>query len=560
MTAAHTPTNLPPDEDAFAAAAAALHRDVRLHHPALREAAALMSKGQPGPASTQLQEFLKAHPSDTHARYLLADIALRQGRNGAAAELLSQCVQLAPDFNAARFSFANALIRLSRGEEALREADALLVQAPRNPLFHQLKALAHETTDDFAASADIWRGLIEEFPTRADCRLRYGHALRATGARDESVAAYRALIALDPGNGGAWWALADMKAVRFSDGDVAEMERALERSEITSGDRARLQFALGKAYADQKLYEKSFHYYSAGNALHRAGIRHDPEVLTAYVARCKTLFTQDFFRARGGAGSAIRDPIFIVGLPRSGSTLVEQILASHSKVEATRELIAVTALSNHIQNTFGPTLRLHYPEILAEIDASQFAPLGERYLERVSAYRRLGRPHFTDKMGPNFVHVGMLHLTLPNAKIVDVRRHPLAAGFSIFAQLFPEGQNDAYSLSDIGRLYRDYADLMAHFDRVLPGCVHRVLYEKLVTEPEAEIRRLLDYLELPYEPACLEFHKTERVVTTASSEQVRSPLYRDSLEQWRHYEPWLGPLKGALGTALDAYADDVSRG
>lgn len=531
--------------DSFESAAEALGDLELLHHPRLRDAAALLDSGRFGPAAKTLQEFLKTRPRDASALHILAEIALRQGRIQDAEALSAQSVALAPELAAARFGYANALLLAGKPAAALIEADILLMTQAQNPLFRRLKAMALEGVEDNAAAAAIWRDLTEDFPTRSDIWLRYGHVLRGMGARDECVAAYRKVIALDSAQGEAWWGLADLKTFRFSDAEIEQMEIQLARADLSADSRTRLHFALGKAYADGALPQKAFSNYARGNALYRLGIEHDPGMFTAYVARCKRIFTEEFFRSRTGSGCQNADPIFLVGMPRAGSTLVEQILASHSQVEGTRELSDLTMIAN---------LR-GYPENLETIDAAELKAMGEQYVASTRVHRKLGRPFFTDKMGPNFVYTGLLHLILPNARIVDVRRHPLACGFSIFTQIFPKGQNDAYRLADIGHLYRAYVELMAHFDRVLPGKVHRVFYESLVADPEREIRSLLGYLGLPFEEACLEFHKTDRVVTTVSSEQVRHPLYRDALEQWRPYEPWLGPLKGVLGSALDAYPE-----
>ena len=347
--------------------------------------------------------------------------------------------------------------------------------------------------------------------------------------------------------------LANLKTYRFSDADIARMEAELVKPAASQESRAALNFALGKAYGDREQYAKSFEYYARGNAIQRLSLKHDPDVLTAYVARCKPLFTPELFATRADSGSARRDPIFLVGMTRSGSTLVEQILASHSAIEGTRELTELAAVAKYIENEIAPRYDSKFPDVLAALGAGEFQALGERYLESVRRYLTLGRPFFTDKMGSNFVYIGMLQLILPNAKIVDVRRHPLACCWSNFTQLFTSGQNYAYRLTDLAHLYRDYADLMAHWDRVLPGKVHRVLYEQLVAEPEVEIRRLLAYLDLPFEESCLQFHSNARAVSTVSSEQVRRPIYTDGLEQWRNYEPWLGQLRTALGPVLDNY-------
>jgi len=359
-------------------------------------------------------------------------------------------------------------------------------------------------------------------------------------------------VAIDPSSGPAWWSLADLKTFRFEDADVAVMQAQLARRDLPGPDRVRLHFALGKADADRALYEASFFHYAQGNALHRATIRHDPAVLSSYVANCKQVFTPEFFARRAGYGVPSRAPIFVVGMMRAGSTLVEQILATHTQIEGTRELSDLAAVSRQIQ-VDAATEGIPYWQALERLDADAAASMGARYLAAVEPHRKLGRPFFLDKMGANFTQIGLIQLLLPQARIVDVRRHPMACGLSIFSQLFPHGQNDAYKLEDIGRLYRDYVELTAHFDAVLPGRVHRVFYEDLVAQPEREIRRLLDYLGVPFEARCLEFHRTERVVATVSAEQVRRPIYKDALEQWRHFEPWLGPLADALGPVLAAY-------
>jgi tetratricopeptide (TPR) repeat protein len=544
-----------PQMDDFRKAADALRPDRSRLEPRLREAAALLDANRVDVAAKLLREFVARHPQDVSALYLAAETAIRQGRNTDTETLLARCVELAPDFAAARFRHANALLQANKPEAALAEAEELLKREPRNPLFRRLMAITLEATESFALAADLWRALIEDYPTRQDCWERYGHALRGMGSRAESIAAYRKVIELNPGYGGAWWSLADLKTFRFSEGEIEGMEAQLARPDLAAQDRWQLHFSLGKAYADLKRYETSFGHYAKGNALHRLGIKHDPNVMTAYVARCESVFTADFFRRKTGSGCSDNDPIFLVGMPRAGSTLVEQILASHSQIEGTRELFDLAALSRHLQFEMAPERGSDYPAVLDKLDAEDLRRLGERYLEGTRAHRKLGRPFFTDKMGPNFVHIGLLQLILPNARIVDVRRHPMACCFSIFTQLFPKGQNDSYRLTEIASVYRDYVALMSHFDRALPGKVHRVFYESLVAQPEAEVGRLLDYLGLPFEQACLQFYETDRVVTTASSEQVRSPLYQSALEQWRHYEPWLGSLKAALGPVLDTYPD-----
>ncbi len=485
------------------------------------------------------------HPERALARLPEVRAQLAAGRLGLAVKALRAHLNAHPRDLGARFHLIDALLRADRPEPALAEADALIALAPDNPVFRAQKAAALETIEDYAGAVALWRGIAEELP--AEGWLRYGHALRGMGARDEAIAAYRKAIALHDGFGRAWWSLADLKTFRFDAHDVAAMEAALDGA--AQADRAAIHFALGKAHGDEARYEKSFSHYAKGNALHRMTLQHDPAVLGAYVARCREAFTPELLKRGGGEASS--DPIFIVGMARAGSTLLEQMLASHSQIEGTKELTDLARVARELQARLGPA----YPKGIDAVAPDELARLGRSYMESTRPHRRTARPRFLDKMGANFAHVGLIALILPNAKIVDMRRHPMACGFSNFAQLFAQGQNNAYRLSDIGALYRDYVALTAHFDRAAPAKVHRVLYEDLVAEPERELRRLLEYLDLPFEPQCLDFHKTERVVTTASSEQVRRPIHKDALEQWRHYEPWLDPLKAALGPVLEAYPD-----
>lgn len=472
---------------------------------------------------------------------------LKAGRLGLAVQTLRAHLKDHPRDLSARFHLVDALLRANRLQPALDEIEALLALAPDNPVFRAQKAAALEAVENHGGAAALWRGIVRDGAVPPECWLRFGHVLRAMGATEEALNAYRQAIAQDTGFGRAWWALADLKTYRFSTDDIAAMESALEGA--VQANRVAIHFALGKALGDEKRYEESFGHYARGNALHRVTIHHDPALLGSYVARCREAFTPDMMRARTNAGCESRDPIFIVGMMRAGSTLLEQMLASHSRIEGTKELTDLVTIARDLQAKLGAS----YPRGIETIEAAELKRLGERYIQSTQLHRKTVRPFFLDKMGANFVYVGLIALILPNAKIVDMRRHPMACGFSTFVQYFPKGQNNTYRLSDIGQLYRDYVALMAQFDRTAPGKVHRVIYEQLVADPEGELKRLFDYLELPYETACLDFHKTARVVTTASSEQVRRPIHNEGLEQWRHYEPWLQPLKTALGPVLDAY-------
>ena len=537
--------------DDFDKAAEALSREKPARHPRLRAATDLIADKRFGAANKLLRDFLRDNPRDVTALYLAGRAAMALDRHEEAQDLLAKCVEIAPDYKAARYAWVTELIKVNRPQAAIAEADALLKRQPRNPLFRFLKAVTLESVGDHAAAVVLWRRLTQDYPSRPENWERLSHALRAVGRLEDCIAATRRHIELDPSSGAAWWNLADLKTFRFESSDIEKMEADLSGSNLSSTDRTYLHFALGRAYGNLKLFEKSFTNYARGNALYRITHEYDPDVLTDYVQRCRQVFTAEFFRRHAGVGHVAPDAIFIVGMPRSGSTLVEQILASHSQIEGTAELRYL----NTIPDNLSKQADNDYPALLETLDAAEFGKLGETYLDSARAHRALGRPFFIDKMGSNFAHVGLLHLILPNAKIIDVRRHPLACCFSNFSQIYVKTIRNASSLVEIGRNYRDYVALMAHFDSVLPGKVHRVIYESLVERPECEIRRLFQFLELPFQESCLDFHKTERIVRTVSAEQVRRPINREGIETWRNYEPWLAPLKSVLGAILDKYPE-----
>lgn len=526
-----------------------------LRHPRLQEAAQALNANRPDIAAQLLSEFLRANPRDADALNLMADAALRLERKIDAEELLARCVAEAPGFDAARFNYADALRQMNKPIAAMAQLDVLLGKAPRNPLYRDLQAVLLSTLGQHEDSLACRRSLLEDYPGSANVLVTYAHALRTMGFQDECIAAYRKAIGISPTLGTAWWGLANLKTFRFTPADIEQMEKALARPGLGEMDRVRLLFALGKAQGDLARYDASFRCYAKANAIRRLGANYDPDVTTLSARGYRELFTPEFFRDRAGLGSTARDPIFVVGLQRSGSTLVEQILASHSSVEGVGELPNIRFIARYLQDRVAPERGTDFPGVLGKLDASALTSLGDEYLEGARSRRSLGRPLFVDKEPFNFWHVGFIQLILPNARIIDVRRHPLGCCFSNFTTIFLHGLALNYRLADLGRYYTDYVELMAHFDRVLPGRVHRIFYERLVAEPEMEIRSLLDHLELPFENACLEFHRNERAVNSASSEQVRSPIYDDALERWRNYEPWLGPLKSALGPVLDAYPD-----
>ena len=521
--------------------------------PELVEAAMALADNRLAVAEAGLRARLERRPTDVAALRMLAEVAGRLGRYPEAEALLRRALELAPAFTAARTNLAQVLHRQNKSADALAELDRL---DARDPGHRTLRAAVLARTGDTAGAVTLYAAVLADYPRQPKAWMSYGHALKAVGRTADSIAAYRAAIAQTPGLGEAWWSLANLKTLRFDDGDVAAMTAALvdERSdELADEDRYHLHFALGKAHEDAARYAASFDHYARGNALRRETLRYDADEVTTHVERSTALFTREFFAARAGQGCQEADPIFIVGLPRSGSTLLEQILSSHSAVEGTSELPDLLSIAGRLGGRPQAGQASSYPDVLATLDAGQLRVLGEEYLERTRANRHTARPYFIDKMPNNFQHIGLIQLILPNARIIDARRHPLGCGFSGFKQHFARGQGFTYSLPEIGRYYRDYVRLMAHFDTVLPGRVHRVIYEALVADPEAEIRALLAYCGRPFEAGCLAFHANDRVVRTPSSEQVRQPIYAAAVEHWQHYDDWLGPLKAALGPVLDSY-------
>jgi tetratricopeptide (TPR) repeat protein len=523
------------------------------HDPRLLEAGAHLCEGRLPHAEALLREHLRQHPTDVAAIRMLAEVATRLGRYADAEALLTRSLELSPSFAPARHNLAVVLHRQSRFPEALAEIERLLEAEPRNPSYRVLQAAVLGRIGDYARSIEIYEDVLAEYPAHAKVWMSYGHALKTAGRQRDCITAYRRSIEITPQLGEAWWSLANLKRMRFADEDLHAMEKQLTDARLGEEDRLHFHFAVGKALEDAGRYAESFEHYARGNAIRRSQIRYDAKENAAHVRRSQTLFTAEFFAERGGAGDAAPDPIFIVGLPRAGSTLLEQILASHSAVEGTQELPDVAWIARKLSGRKTHAEPSQYPEALATLEMQDFQALGREFIERTRIQRKTAAPLFIDKMPNNFVHTGLIHLMLPNAKIIDARRHPLGCGFSCFKQHFARGQTFTYDLAELGAYYRDYVELMAHFDRVLPGRVHRVHYEHMIEDTEGEVRRLLAYCHLPFEDACLRFYENERAVRTASSEQVRTPIYREGLDQWSHYEPWLGPLKAALGPVLDAY-------
>ena len=520
------------------------------HDPLLMRAASAVHANRIPEAEALLREQLKRAPTDVVAIRMLAEIAVRIDRADDAENLLERCLELAPGFREARHNYAIVLSRVNKPEQAIVELDRLLRDDAGNPGYRNLKAVALCHTGDYEPAIGIFEDLLRLNPRHAPIWLSLGHALKTAGHTQRSIAAYEQCLELDGTLGDAWWSLANLKTFRFGDAQLARMRDTLRRTDLPPEQRACLEFALGKALEDRADYAASFQHYARGNELRLEQIPYNADDTGLLLQRARETYSAEFFAARTGAGSTAPDPIFIVGLPRAGSTLVEQILASHSAVEGTMELPDIISITRALRRAASDKRAGAYHAALAQLDRDALRELGEQYLARTRIHRKLGRPFFIDKMPNNFAHIGLIHLILPNAKIVDVRRHPLACCFSGFKQHFARGQSFTYGLRNIGRYYRDYVELMAHFDAVLPGRVHRVVYEDLVGDTEQQVRALLAYCGLPFEEGCLRFFENERPVRTASSEQVRQPIYKAGVDHWQNFEPWLEPLKEALGPAL----------
>jgi len=528
------------------------HLQVSTPHPELVEAADFFRKGAIAKAERLTREVLKKDPTDVVAIRLLADIGVKVGQYQDARNLLERCLELAPDFQLARHSYAMVLFRSQDLEAALEQMNILLKAEPMNPNYLILKSSVLVRKGDHVEALKLHEHLLKHYPRQAGPYMNYGHTLKSVGRLEEAIQAYRKSIELSPRMGESYWSLANLKTFRFSDEDIAQMRSQVVEDGGDPDEQAHLAFALGKAYEDRKDYDESFHFYERGNAIRSKHHRHSAKKNVFDTVRQIKTLDRGFLETRKSQGCPAPDPIFVVGLPRAGSTLLEQILASHSRVEGTAELPDIIAISRKLAQKTREHPAGKYPEILTELSADQFRELGEGYIESTRVQRG-DLPFFIDKMPNNFRHIGLIHLILPNAKIIDARRHPMAGCFSGFKQLFAQGQTYTYNLTDIGRYYRDYVTLMDHWDDVLPGRVLRVQYEDMVADTENQIRRLLEYCGLEFEEQCLRFYETKRAIRTPSSEQVRQPVYTEGLDQWRNYEKHLGPLKEALGPVLDRY-------
>jgi tetratricopeptide (TPR) repeat protein len=523
--------------------------------PEVVRATSLFADGDWAPAEQIVRAYLLRFGNHIEAMRLLARIGIARDVLDDAEVLLEAVLELAPDYRAARQDYALVLIERHKYLQAREQLDQLLKSEPANLQLRTLYATACVGLGEQEKAVPLYRELLRQAPHAADLHLSVAHCLKTLGRRDEAIGAYRDAAAARANYGDAYWSLANLKTYRFLDTEIERMRAEEAAASIPLVDRYHLCFALGKAFEDRGEYAESWRYYERGNALKRSESRYRPEILENNTRQQIAVCTREFLASRDGYGVAAADPIFILGLPRSGSTLVEQILASHSRVEGTQELSDIQRFVLELQGHLPDLDNPRYPQVLNDMQPDDFRRFGERYLADTRAHRPAGKPFFIDKMPNNFRHIGLIHLILPNAKIIDARREPMACCFSNLKQLFANGQEFTYSIEDIARYYRTYLELMRHWDQALPGKVLRVQHETVVDDLEASVRRILEFCGLQFEPACVEFHKTERSVRTASSEQVRQPIFRDGLDQWKNFEPWLEPLKAALGDALVNYHD-----
>ncbi|PLW83873.1 hypothetical protein CWI75_00485 [Kineobactrum sediminis] len=503
----------------------------------------LISQGKLVKAEEICRQFLQKAPHHIEAMRLLADIGIRLGALEEAEFLLESATTFAPDNTPARIDYIRALRKRQKFSKAFEQARALLASAPDNLQFQSLYAIECMQTGDYDTALATFDAILQRVPSDPTTLTSRGHALKTCGRFDAAVASYRAALASNPNYAEAWHSLANLKTYRFSDQDIATMQAQAADSALSFMDRVYVSFALGKAFEDAADYQASFEYYARGNALKKAQSRYDAGQISEELAAQARVLTAGFLAKRAGEGCPAPDPIFIVGLPRAGSTLLEQILSSHSQIDGTLELPNILSCAQQLrrrkrENGAAPA----YPDVLAELPREELRALGEQFITDTRIHRQ-GAPYFIDKMPNNFRHIGLIKLILPNAKIIDARREPMACCFSSFKQLFAEGQEFSYDLEDLGHYYRDYVALMDHWDTVLPDFVLRVNHEDVLEDLEGQVARMLAFIGVPFEESCLHYYETERAVRTPSSEQVRKPIYRDAVEQWRNYAPWLEPLR-----------------
>ena len=534
-----------------AEAAAAQLEFLRSLPPELRTVISYLANNKVQDAERLAKHFLRDNKTHPEGMRLLAEVLTRKNILDEAQFLLETLVALQPKMIPARLQLFHVLMRRQRFHSAFDIAASLNKDAPTDTgEIKRAYAAAAFAVGNIEEAKDLYAQLAKNAPADHLIPISQGHIFNAIGERENAVAAFQRCISLKPAHGDSYWSLANTKSYRFDDEEIASMKKIEESDALSTLDRVQICFALGKALEDKNLFDDAFSYYDRGNSLKLPTTHYDPVQLRKRVQAQIDVCTSELFESRQNVGVQSIDPIFIVGLPRAGSTLLEQILASHSQVDGTMELHNILDLAKRLRGRDADqdgTPR--YPAILGDLDNDLFAQFGEQFIDQTRIYRGSGQL-FIDKMPNNFFHIGLIKLILPNAKIIDARRHPMACCFSGYKQLFGEGQEFSYGLSQIGEYYKEYVRLMAHWDAVLPGHVLRVNHEDVVADLETQVHRILDYCGLEFESACLEFHKTERTVRTPSAEQVRQPIYTSGLEQWKNFEHYLAPLKEALGSEL----------
>lgn len=510
----------------------------------------MINEGRLYKAEQLCRHFLQNNKHHIEGMRLLAAIGKETMVLGDARFLLESCVEFAPDYIRARYDYANLLLKMQQFEDAHEQTSILVGLEPDNLGHVSLHANAKTGIGQHREAIELFNEVLKKSPRQPTLYVMRGHAQKTIGNLDDAIDSYRKAYALKADYGDAFWSLANTKTYRFTDDEMTHMCEAEATDSISTGDRIHMCFALGKAYEDRSEYETSIDYYSSGNAQKLKSARYRPEFLNIRTSLQIEICNREFFEEKADVGCPAPDPIFIVGMPRAGSTLLEQILASHSMVDGTHELPHIIGLMQRLRKVRkaedADSDEPVFPKILAELDNDYFRRFGEQFIEDTRIFRK-DAAYFIDKNPNNFFYIGLIKLILPNAKVIDARRHPMSCCFSGFKQLFGQGQGFSYGLTQIGNYYREYVELMDHWDRVLPGFVLRVQHEDVVDDLETQVRRMLDFCGLPFEDVCLEYYKTDRSVRTPSSEQVRQPIYRSGLDHWRNYEPWLGPLKDALG-------------
>jgi tetratricopeptide (TPR) repeat protein len=512
----------------------------------------LIAQGRLLKAEDFCRQFLQKVPHHVEGMRLLADIGMRLGVLDDAEFLLQSATRFEPDNVQVRIDYIKVLRKRQRFQQAREQASHLLSTAPQNPQFQSLFAVESMQTGDYETALKAFDEVLQTLPGDPITLTSKGHVYKTCGQYESAVSAYHAALASQPQYGEAYYSLANLKVYSFSDDEISNMHAQANNGNLSHIDRVYLNFALGKAYEDRADFDTSFRHYERGNKLKKSQGRYQAEQMAEDLKAQREVCSAELFARKSAAGHAAPDPIFILGLPRAGSTLLEQILSSHSQVDGTLELPNILSLSQRLRRRGRQSGNSTYPEILGELSDQDLEEFGKEYIDD-TRFHRQGAAFFIDKMPNNFRHLGLINLILPNAKIIDARRHPMACCFSGYKQLFAEGQEFTYDLADLGQYYRDYVELMDHWNKVLPGKVLRVQYEDVVSDLHQQVDRILDFCGLPFEDACVNFYETKRSVRTPSSEQVRQPIYKSGLEQWRHFEPWLGSLTDALGPVLDHY-------